>query len=637
MNTVGQSQDVSSSIARVRQLLRALGYFRPDAGRVAITLGLLLLSIGLNLLKPWPLAVLVDSVLGSKPYPAWLPDGMKSWGQPAQITAIVAASLVLHLVHASSCAGHIYLSIGVGLRGLRRVRDEVFGWLQRLSLRYHHGTEAGDIIFRAGTDTCAFQTLFLHGFLIFISAAGTLLFMAVAMARLDLRLTGVALVAVPILLLSIKVFGRAMRERGTVAQQAESKIYALIHQGITALPLIQSNAREHHERQRFTAHTEEARHHKMAQQGLEVFYWGSISVILSVCTLGVTWVGAQQVLNSTMTVGELLVFLAYVAQLFEPLNQLSQVGATLSSARASTRRVFEILDTPEEVKSRPEARPLCLGRDLDGSAELPTTAENMFVSGGGAPAGSPPPPLPVYGNVTYDDVSFGYESSRPVLRHISFKLLAGTSAAIIGPSGAGKTTLLNLLPRFFDPESGAVLLEGVDLRDLRLEDLRAQVALVLQEPIILPTTVAENISYGKPGATMEQIEAAAHAARADELIEKLPDHYRTVIGDGGARLSVGEKQRINLARAFLKDAPILLMDEPTSALDVESEAQVVASLFALMRGRTTLMVAHRLTTIRRVDKILVVNNGRLTEMGAPEDLLAEQGYYARVVGGQLAL
>jgi len=637
MNTAGWTRDLTSSVMRFRQLLRALGYFRPDAGRIALTLGLLLLGIGLNLLKPWPLALLVDSILGSKPFPAWLPDGPQAWGQPAQLTAIIAAALGLHLVHAAACAGHAYISIAVGLRGLRRVRDDVFGWLQRLSLRYHHGTEAGDIIFRAGTDTSAFQILFLQGLLTFISATGTLLFMAVAMAHLNLRLAAIAMVAVPILLLSIKVFGRAMRVRGTAAQQAEGKVYALIHQGITALPLIQSHAREQHERERFMTQTEAARQQKMAQQGLEVFYWGSISVILSACTLGVTWVGAQQVLNSTMTVGELLVFLAYVAQLFEPLNQLSQVGATLSSARASTRRVFEILDTPEEVKSRPEARPLCLGRDLDGSAELPTTAENMFVSGGGAPAGSPPPPLPVYGNVTYDDVSFAYESSRPVLRHISFKLLAGTSAAVIGPSGAGKTTLLNMLPRFFDPESGAVLLEGVDLRDLRVEDLRAQVALVLQEPIILPTTVAENISYGKPGATMEQIEAAAHAARADELIEKLPDHYRTVIGDGGARLSVGEKQRINLARAFLKDAPILLMDEPTSALDVESEAQVVASLFALMRGRTTLMVAHRLTTIRRVDKILVVDNGRLTEMGAPEDLLAEQGYYARVVGGQLAL
>jgi ATP-binding cassette, subfamily B, bacterial len=636
MDTTGWTRDLTSFVGRFRQLLRALGYFRPDAGRIVLSLALLLLGIGLNLLKPWPVALLVDSVLGSKPYPGWLPADARAWGQPVQLTAIIAASLALHLVHAAACAGHAYLSIGVGLRGLRRVRDDVFGWLQRLSLRYHHGTEAGDIIFRAGTDTCAFQTLFLQGFLTFISGAGTLLFMAVAMARLNLRLAIVAMVAVPILLLSIKVFGRALRVRGTAAQQAEGKVYALIHQGITALPLIQSHARADHERQRFTAHTEEARQHKMAQQGLEVFYWCSISVILSACTLGVTWVGAQQVLAANLTVGELLVFLAYVAQVFEPLHQLSRVGATLSSASASTRRVFEILDTPEEVKDRSEARRVCLGRDLDGSAELPTSADDMFAAGG-APAGPARPPLPVYGNVTYDDVSFAYESSRPVLRHISFKLLAGTSAAVIGPSGSGKSTLLNLLPRFFDPVSGAVLLEGVDLRDLRLEDLRAQIALVLQEPIILPTTVAENISYGKPQATMEEIEVAAHAARADVLIEKLPQHYRTVIGDGGVRLSVGEKQRINLARAFLKDAPILLMDEPTSALDVESEAQVVASLFALMRGRTTLMVAHRLTTIRRVDKILVVDNGRLTEAGAPEDLLAEQGYYARVIDGQLGL
>ena len=635
MDTSGWTGD-TSSVGRFRQLLRALSYFRPDAGRIALSLGLLLLGIGLNLLKPWPLAFLVDSILGSKPYPGWLPDQARTWGQPAQLTAVIAASLGLHLVHAAACAGHAYLSIGVGLRGLRRVRDDVFGWLQRLSLRYHHGTEAGDIIFRAGTDTSAFQTLFLQGLLTFISATGTLLFMAVAMAQLNLRLAAIAMVAVPILLLSIKVFGRAMRVRGTAAQQAEGKVYALIHQGITALPLIQSHAREDHERQRFMTHTEAARRQRMAQQGLEVFYWGSISVILSACTLGVTWVGAQQVLAANLTVGELLVFLAYVAQLFDPLHQLSQVGATLSSASASTRRVFEILDTPEEVKDRAEARPVCQGRHLEGSAGLPTSADDMFAAGG-APAGSPGPPLPVYGNVTYDDVSFGYEGSRPVLRQISFKLLAGTAAAIIGPSGAGKTTLLNLLPRFFDPAGGAVLLEGVDLRDLRLEDLRAQIALVLQEPIILPTTVAENISYGKPQATMEEIEAAAHAAGAAQLIEKLPEHYRTIIGDGGARLSVGEKQRINLARAFLKDAPILLMDEPTSALDVESEAQVVASLFALMRGRTTLMVAHRLSTIRRIDKILVVDNGRLTEMGAPEDLLAEQGYYARVVGGQLAL
>jgi ABC-type multidrug transport system fused ATPase/permease subunit len=626
----------SSSVARLRLLARALGYFRPDAGRIGLSMGLLMAGIGINLLKPWPLAVLVDSVLGSKPFPVWLPSQLREWGQPAQITAIIAVSLALHLTHSAVCAGHVYLTIGVGLRGLRRVRDDVFGWLQRLSLRYHHGTEAGDVIFRAGTDTVAFQTLFQQGLLIVVSAAGTLLFMAIMMARLNLYLTAVALVAVPVLLVSLKVFGGAMRTRAMGAQRAESKVYSLILQGITALPLIQSHAREPHEQRRFTAQTEQARQQKMAQQGLEVFYWCSISVVLAACTLGVTWVGAHQVLAANLTLGELLVFLAYVAQLFDPLHQLSQVGATLSSASASTRRVFEILDTPEEVKDRPQARPLRRGRDADGQAGLPTSADDMFAARG-VPAAQSGRPLQIYGNVAYDDISFDYNPSRPALRHVNFKLLAGTSAALIGPSGAGKTTLLNLLPRFFDPKSGAVLLEGVDLRDLRLEDLRAQIGLVLQNPIVLPTTVAENIAYGKPHATKAQIEAAAHYANASAFIEKLPQQYETVVGDGGALLSVGEKQRINLARAFLKDAPILLMDEPTSALDVESEAQVVASLFALMRGRTTLIVAHRLTTIRRVDKILVVENGRLTEMGTPDDLLAAQGYYARVVSGQLDL
>jgi ATP-binding cassette subfamily B protein len=624
----------TGSIARLRILARALGYFRPDAGRIALAMGLLVASIGINLLKPWPLAILVDSVLGTRPYPAWLPSQMTEWSQAGQLVAIVAASLALHLTHSAVCAGHVYLSIGVGLRGLRRVRDDVFGWLQRLSLRYHHGTEAGDVIFRAGTDTSAFQVLFQQGLLIVVSATGTLLFMAVMMARLNLYLTSVALVAVPVLLVSLKVFGGAMRSRAMTAQRAEGKVYSLIHQGITALPLIQSHAREHHEQERFASQTEQARRQKMAHQGLEVVFWCAISVILAACTLGVTWVGAQQVLAGKLSLGELLVFLAYVTQLFEPLHQLSQVGATLSSAGASTRRVFEILDTPEEVKDRPDARPVYQGLEADGQAGLPTSAEDMFAPAG-APAARPGRPLQISGNVAYDDVSFDYDPLRPVLHHVSFKLLAGTSAAIIGPSGAGKTTLLNLLPRFFDPASGAVLLEGVDLRDLRLAALRAQIGLVLQKPIILPATVAENIAYGKPQATMAEIEAAAHYANASAFIEKLPQQYQTVVGDGGAHLSVGERQRINLARAFLKDAPILLMDEPTSALDVESEAQVVASLFALMRGRTTLMVAHRLTTIRRVDKILVVENGRLTEMGAPDDLMAEQGYYARVVSGQL--
>jgi ATP-binding cassette subfamily B protein/subfamily B ATP-binding cassette protein MsbA len=241
-------------------------------------------------------------------------------------------------------------------------------------------------------------------------------------------------------------------------------------------------------------------------------------------------------------------------------------------------------------------------------------------------------PVPASGNITFERVSFGYEKGQTVLRDISFSVAAGASLAVLGPSGAGKTTLLQLLPRFYDPDSGRVRLEGTDLRQLRLRDLRAQIALVPQEPLLLLASIAENIAYGKPGATLEAIEAAARSANADEFIQRLPQRYDTLVGEGAARLSAGEKQRINLARAFLKDAPILLLDEPTSALDVESEALVVDSLAELMRERTALVVAHRLSTIRRVEQVIVLEAGRLVESGSPEQLLQAGGYYARVAG-----
>jgi len=243
----------------------------------------------------------------------------------------------------------------------------------------------------------------------------------------------------------------------------------------------------------------------------------------------------------------------------------------------------------------------------------------------------------VSGRFAFENVSFGYEKDRSVLHDVSFELQPGESCAVIGPSGAGKSTLMNLVPRFFDPDGGVVKLEGADLRGLRLKDLREQIAVVLQEPILLPATIAENIAFGKPGATPAEIEAAARAANAHAFISKLPQQYQTMVGEGAARLSVGERQRINIARAFLKDAPILLLDEPTSALDAESEAQVVASIFDLMRGRTTLMVAHRLSTIRRVNKVVVMEAGRVTECGSPEELLKRGGYFARVASGQIAL
>jgi ATP-binding cassette subfamily B protein/subfamily B ATP-binding cassette protein MsbA len=417
-----------------------------------------------------------------------------------------------------------------------------------------------------------------------------------------------------------------MRARGLEAQQAESKVYSLIHQGISVLQLVQSNTREQHEQRRFNVQTEKARRFKMSQHGLEITYWFVISLILTASTVAVTWFGAREVLASKLSLGELLVFIAYLGQMFEPLSQLSQLSATLSSAGASIHRVFEILDTPDEVKDRADARVVRKAGQLAG------VSSRVKSSGP-----SDTPPIEAHGNLHFENVSFNYSDSKPALRGINFQVVAGESIAVIGPSGAGKTTLLNLLPRFYDPHGGAVLLEGVDLRQLRVKDLRAQIALVLQEPIILPATIAENISYGRPDARQSEIEAAARAANAEEFIRRLPLHYKTRVGEAGVRLSVGETQRISLARAFLKNAPLLLMDEPTSALDVESETQVAASFFELMRGRTTLMVAHRLSTIRRVNKILVIEDGQVSEFGTPEELLARPGYYARVIAGQSEL
>lgn len=593
----------------MKDILRALQFFQAESSRIAVVVVLMVSSIGANLLKPWPLAILIDCLFGQKPLPALL----QGWSGPEDKGALLLmlglVVLFLHLGQGGLSAGQNYLAIQIGLSGLRRVRNAMFGCLQRLSLRFHHGSQSGDLIHRAAWDTYSFQTLFQQGLLTALSAALSLLLMVVVMWRLSVLLTLVALLVVPLLVLVIRHFGRRMTERGLAAQQADSAVTSFVQQSIVALPLIQSYTREGDEEKAFSVRTAAAQEKRLTQHGWELLYWLAVSVVFAFGTAGLLWAGSRQVMAGHLTVGTLLVFLEYLRQFYEPLNQLTHVGATTASAVVGTRRVFEILDTPEEVRDAPDARAV----------------------GPGAAA------LAVQGNLEFERVTFGYASDRPVLLDVSFRVQAGQSVAIIGPSGVGKTTLLNLLPRFFDPVKGAVKLEGIDLRQLRLADLRRQIALVLQEPLLLPASLAENIAYGNPKATQAEIEGAARAANAHEFIARMPEAYRTIVGDGGARLSVGERQRINLARAFLKNAPILVLDEPTSALDAESEAQVVASLFKLMAGRTTLMVAHRLSTIRRVDKILVLQEGRLVEEGSPAELVEKQGYYARVTSGQVAL
>lgn len=587
----------------MKRFLRVIGYFRPDLPKVGLSLGLLVLAIGANLLKPWPIALLADSVLGGRPLPEWL-SHFSFAGDKASLLAFLGISvLLLHILNGVLMAWQNYWVIGIGLRGLARVREELYQRLLRLSQRFHQSRNSGDTLYRATWDTYSFQTLFQQGFMTFVPASLTLVLMLCIMSRADSVLTLFTLLLIPLLVLSIRSFGRVMNSRSAEAQQAESQLAGQVQQSLANLPLIHSYVTETREAKGFLALVEAARGKRLGQHSAELLYGLGVTLVFGLGTAMIVWIGGERVLAGKLTLGELLVFLAYLAQLYEPLNQLSHVGSTVSTASASAQRVLDLLDAREEVYERPDAKP---------------------VKSAAEPAG-----CVIKGDLQFEHISFEYQSGRKILHEVSFTVKAGESVGIIGPSGAGKSTLLQLVPRFFDPVNGCVKVDGIDIRELKLADWRRNVALVLQEPLLLPATIAENIAYGQPGASREAVIAAAKSAYADEFIRTLPQGYDTVVGEGATRLSVGEKQRLNLARAFLKDAPILLLDEPTSSLDAENEALISASLEQLRKGRTTLIVAHRLQTIRNVNHILVLQGGHLTEQGTPEELLRGQGYFAK--------
>ncbi len=592
----------------MKNALRAFGYFKADAPLIALVAGLILAGAALNALKPWPFSLLVDCAFGSRPVPAWLAALPGGGSRGGVITWLAVLMFALHTGQGAVASLYTYFSIQAGLRGLGRVRDEVMGKMMRLSLRFYHGSRTGDLIYRATWDTYAFQTFFQQGLVTFLSSQVSLVLMLGVMTRLDLHLTLVALGVAPALFFVIRRFGGQMSERTREAQQADSTVASSVQQNLNALQLIQSHTQEAGEMERFRRKTEAAREGRVRQHRVEVVYGLAVTAVFAAGTSLIVWRGAGEVEAGRLTLGQLMVFIAYLAQLYEPLNQLSHVGTTIAGAGAGMARVFEILDSTDEIVSPARA---------SGSAPATESPESGFRA-------------EASGILRFSGVHFSYQEGREVLRGIDLEIRPGETVALIGPSGAGKTTLLNLVPRFFEPSSGGVFLDGRDLRTLDLADLRGRVALVLQEPALLPATIAENIAYGRPAASIDEIKAAARAAHADAFIRQLPSGYETVVGEGAARLSSGEKQRINLARAFLKNAPILLLDEPTSALDRESEELVLRGLEELMRGRTTIMVAHRLATIRSASRIVALDGGRVVESGSHEELTRRGGYYARL-------
>ena len=581
---------MGNTLRLLRKILRRLV---PYWGAFSVAILQVLLIGVLELAKPWPLKVVVDNVLGAHPLD-W--PGLRDL-EPRALLAVACAALVgayalLGLLSVTSN----YATISVGQRLVNDFRSELYAHLQRLSLAFHSRRAVGDLLYRLTADTFAIQTLTMNGFFPLLTSIVLLVGMVVVMVRLDWTLTLIALAVVPLLFISITAMSRQITTLATDARVKESALWAVAQQTIGAIRVIQAFTTEEDEHRRFLSTSRESLAANLRLYTFQTVYSAFVSVLIAGGTAAVLWIGASHVLSGHLTVGEVLVFTSYLASLYAPINNLTQTVGLVQSARVGAERVFEILETAPDL--------------TDGSRELRRSD--------------------VHGAITFDEVRFGYDPERTVLRGVSFHARAGELVAVVGATGAGKTTLVSLVPRFYDPTAGRVLLDGIDVREFRLKSLRQRVAMVLQPALVFPTTVRENIAYGRPEATAAQIREAAHLAQLDGFLQRLPAGLDTVVGEGGATLSAGEQLRITIARAILRDAPLLILDEPTSALDAETEALVMQGLERLMAGRTTFVIAHRLSTVRRADTILVLDDGRIVEQGSFTELVARGGHFARL-------
>ncbi len=587
------------AVPRKANLLRLFRYMRPQWRASSGILAAMLLTIGMDVLRPWPMKLLVDQVLGHQPLPpglsrirTFLPlaqgaDGLLLW--------VVLSTLLIYAGGGLASMVETMAAVKLGQRMVYELGADLFLHVQRLSLRFHSRHPVGDTIARVTVDPYCMQDLMNNALHPLLRSAGTLAAMFVVMWRVDPKLTALSVLVTPLLALTIRVSGDAMRVRHRESRDLEGRMMSVVEQALSAIPAVQAFMREELEQARFRAYAKDTASAHLRATQADTRFSLFVGLVTAAGTAAIMWVGARDVLSGRLTVGAILVFLYYLGALYQPLSESTNTVSTVQSAAASAERVMEILDTAPDVQEGPE-------------------------TWGGS----------VRGHVRYENVTFGYETNRPVVKGISFDAQPGETVAIVGPSGAGKTTLVSLLVRFFDPWSGGIVVDGRDIRRLRVRALREQVAVVLQEPFVLPMTVAENIAYGRPSATRREIVAAAAAANADGFIRRLPGGYDAVVGEKGATLSGGEKQRISVARAFLKNAPILVLDEPTSAMDLLTEARLLEALERLMKGRTTLIVAHRLSTIRRADRILVIDHGALVEHGRHADLMASGGLYAQL-------
>ena len=579
-------------------LRRTAAYLWPYRWRVGVALAQVALISALELLKPWPLQIVIDSVLGGRPV-VW--GALTGWSPRALLAAACAALVGIYVLLGLLAVWNNYTTISIGQGMVNDLRSRLYAHLQRLSLSFHARAAVGDLIYRVTADTYAIQTLAMNGLFPILSAALLLGGMLVVMIRLDPLLTAVACAVVPLLLSGIVLVNRRISAAATEMRERESDVYQIVQRNLSAIKVVQAFSREGVEHRRFVAGSRASLRSGLRLYTMQTAYGAATNVLVAVGTAAVFWVGAQQVWSGRLSVGEVVVFVSYLTSLYGPINSIVQTYGLIQGAKAGVVRVFSILDAEPGVR--------------DGHADLAA---------------------PVRGEVEFRAVSFDYPGGARALEGVDLRIGAGACVAVVGPTGAGKSTLVSLVARFYDVSEGQVLIDGVDVRTLRCEALRRQVSMVLQPPIVFPMSIHDNIAYGRPEATRAEVEAAARIAQAHEFISRLPEGYDTVVGEQGATFSEGERQRLTIARAVLRQAPILILDEPTSSVDVTTEASIMDGLDRFIVGRTTFVIAHRLSTVRKADRIVVLQRGRIVEQGTLAELLARGGVFARMYATQFA-
>ena len=545
--------------------------------------GILLLSLlapPLALLVPLPLKIALDNIIGRRPLSgvlaALLPESVKQ-SDTALLLFLVALLVAAALLSQAREFASTLLTTYAGEKLLRGFRAQLFRQVQRLSLSYHDTKGTADSSYRIQYDAASVQRIAVDGVMPAFTSVLTFGTMIFVMVRKNWQLALVALTAGAAVFLATRAYRPRLRRQAREIRKLESSALSVVHEVLGAARVVKAFGQEHREEARFVGKSNEGMRARIHLTFIQRGFGFLIALITALGTAAFLFIGVCDIQAGTLTSGEMVYVMGLLSQLYAPLKTLGKKMGAMQTLLASAERAFALLDEAPDVEEKPNARPLGRAR----------------------------------GAMVFRHVSFAYEKDRPVLRDVSFEIQPGTCLGIAGATGAGKTTLVNLLTRFYDPTSGQILLDGVDLRDYKLADLRNQFTMVLQEPVLFSTSIAENIAYARPGANESEIIAAAQAANAREFIVGLPEGYNTLVGERGMRLSGGERQRISLARAFLKDAPVLILDEPTSSVDVKTETTIVEALERLMHGRTTFIIAHRLSTLKHCDRILRIEHGQV--------------------------